>query len=68
MGRKNLGIVVRMEDVRVSFDEDLEGLSFLVGGICGEIDAGQTRKGLVGYSEEGGCRVVPPVLLCSGSN
>ena len=39
MGRKNLGMVVRAEDEKVSFGTGLEGLSFPVGGVCEEIDA-----------------------------
>ena len=66
-GRMNLGMVVRAEDERVSFGEGLEGLSFPVGGVCGEIDTGQNEKGLVGRSE-GGCRVIPPLTLRSGRN
>jgi hypothetical protein len=52
-GRMYPGMVARGGDEGLSLGEGLGGLGFPVGGVCGEIDAGQTGKGLVCYSEGG---------------
>ena len=48
-GRMYLGM-----SVRAGFGGGLEGLGFPVSGVRGEIDAGQTEKGLIGCSTGGG--------------
>ena len=58
-------MVARAKDEGVSFGGGLEGLGIPIDGVRGEIDAGQTGKGLVGRSA-GGWLVALPSPLCSG--
>ncbi len=60
-----LGMAARGEEGGVSLGEGLRGLGFPVGVVCGEIDVGQTRKGLVVCSG-GGWLVAFPSPVCSG--
>ena len=52
-GRVNLGMVARAWGERVSFGGGPKGLGIPIGGVRGEIVAGQTGKGLVGRSAGG---------------
>ena len=51
----------------MSFGGGREGLGIPVGGVRGEIDAGQNGKGLVGRSA-GGVAGSPPLALVFGKN
>jgi hypothetical protein len=66
-GRMYLGMVKRGEDGGVSLGGGLRGLGFPVGGVFGEIDAGQTGNDLVGCSE-GGVAGSPPLARVFGKN
>jgi hypothetical protein len=50
---------------RAGFGGGLEGLGGSMGGVRGDMAAGQNGKGLMGRSA-GGCRVVPLSPVCSG--